>query len=71
MASGIVKALASDAAGGVADESWKVDFLRGLTKVRRFGMAAAFMDDSEKADLKAIFGRAREALARLEREWEL
>ncbi len=55
----------------MADESWKVDFLRGLTKVRRFGMAAAFMDDSEKADLKAIFGRAREALARLEREWEL
>ena len=48
LASAIVKALASYSHEGKDDESWKIDFLRGLTKVRRFGMAAGFLDVDER-----------------------
>lgn len=53
------------------ESSWKVDLLRGLTKVRRWDVGVMFMDEQDKALLLSVFRRAREALAHLEKQWDL
>lgn len=48
--SDIVKTLASTSSAGVGlEDSWKLEFLRGMVGVRRFGTSAAFLDSSEAA----------------------
>ena len=47
--SDMVKVLAVAPPAASNDDGWKVDLLRGLTSVRRFGMVVGFLDPTEKA----------------------